>query len=92
MPVITLPTGPSFDDTGLLQQAALAGLGAGLLPAAMVALDIEADRLVQLASETHIEAFALVYPETNAGQPTIAAFRDWVLDAARSSRHAGPQD
>ncbi|WDZ75262.1 transcriptional regulator GcvA [Ensifer adhaerens] len=83
----TLPTGPSFDDTALLQQAVLAGLGAGLLPAAMVAPEIEAGRLIQLAGETHIEAFAyyLVYPEANAEQPKIAAFREWVLDAVRSS-------
>ncbi|MGE6785409.1 transcriptional regulator GcvA [Ensifer adhaerens] len=83
----TLPTGPSFDDTALLQQAVLAGLGAGLLPAAMVAPEIEAGRLVQLASETHIEAFAyyLVYPEAKAEQPKIAAFREWVLEAARPS-------
>ncbi|HEV7307409.1 transcriptional regulator GcvA [Ensifer sp.] len=82
----TLPTGPSFDDTALLQQAVLAGLGAGLLPAAMVAPEIEAGRLVQLADETHIEAFAyyLVYPEANAEQRKIAAFRQWVLESVGS--------
>ncbi|HEV7321671.1 MAG TPA: transcriptional regulator GcvA [Ensifer sp.] len=82
----TLPTGPSFDDTALLQQAVLAGLGAGLLPAAMVAPEIEAGRLIQLAEETHIEAFAyyLVYPEATAEQPKISAFRQWVLEAIGS--------
>lgn len=86
LPEATLPTGPSFDDTALLQQAVLAGLGAGLLPAAMVAPEIEAGRLIQLADETHIEAFAyyLVYPEAHAEEPKIAAFRTWVLEAAGS--------
>lgn len=88
-----LPLGPSFDDTGLLLQGVIAGLGAGLLPAAMVAPDIEAGRLLQLAEETHIEAFAyyLVYPEANAAQPKIAAFREWVLDAIRTDPSAAPR-
>ncbi len=88
-----LPLGPSFDDTGLLLQGVIAGLGAGLLPAAMVVPDIEAGRLLQLAEETHIEAFAyyLVYPEANAAQPKIAAFREWVLDAIRTDPSAAPR-
>jgi DNA-binding transcriptional LysR family regulator len=37
--------GPAFDETGLLLQAVLAGQGAGLLPAAMVAADLADGRL-----------------------------------------------
>lgn len=80
------PRGPSFDDSGLLLKAVIAGQGAGLLPAAMVTPDIDQGRLVKLANATCIEAFAyyLVYPESSRSRPKIVAFRDWILSAARS--------
>ncbi|HEY8287800.1 MAG TPA: transcriptional regulator GcvA [Acetobacteraceae bacterium] len=78
------PRGPSFDDSGLLLQAVLAGQGAGLLPAAMVTLDLAEGKLVKLADTTLLEAFAyyLVYPEANRQRPKVAAFRAWILDTA----------
>jgi len=80
------PRGPAFDESGLLLQAVLAGQGAGLLPAAMVAPEIESGRLVRLAKVSLLQDFAyyLVYPETSHGRPKIAAFRRWILDAAGS--------
>src|SRR5882672_5179334 len=59
------PRGPAFDDSGLLLQAVLAGQGAGLLPAAMVAAELADGRLIKLADVALLEAFAyyLVYPE-----------------------------
>jgi LysR family transcriptional regulator, glycine cleavage system transcriptional activator len=78
------PRGPAFDDSGLLLQAVLAGQGAGLLPAAMVALELADGRLVKLADVAMLEAFAyyLVYPEATRERPKVAAFRTWILDAA----------
>jgi LysR family glycine cleavage system transcriptional activator len=78
------PRGPSFDDSGLLLKAVLAGQGAGLLPAAMAALDLAEGRLVKLAKVTLLEAFAyyLVYPEADHERPKVAAFRTWILNAA----------
>ncbi len=75
------PRGAAFDDSGLLLKAILAGQGAGLLPAAMVARDIAEGRLVKLAEVGLIEAFAyyLVYPEINRERPKVAAFREWIL-------------
>jgi LysR family glycine cleavage system transcriptional activator len=80
------PRGPALDDSGLLLQAVLAGQGAGLLPAAMVALDIAEGRLVRLADIVLLEAFAyyLVYPESSHERPKVAAFRAWILDVAAS--------
>ena len=80
------PRGPAFDESGLLLQAVLAGQGAGLLPAAMVASEIESGRLVRLAQVSLLQDFAyyLVYPETSHGRPKIAAFRRWILAAAGS--------
>jgi LysR family glycine cleavage system transcriptional activator len=78
------PRGPSFDDSGLLLKAVLAGQGAGLLPAAMVAPDLADGRLVKLADVVLLEDFAyyLVYPEASYERPKVAAFRAWILDAA----------
>lgn len=80
------PRGSSFDDSSLLLKAVIAGQGAGLLPAAMLASDINEGRLVKLANATRIEAFAyyLVYPESNHGRPKIVAFQNWILNAAGS--------
>jgi LysR family transcriptional regulator, glycine cleavage system transcriptional activator len=77
------PRGPSFDDSGLLLKAVLAGQGAGLLPAAMVTREIAEGRLVRLADVVLLEDFAyyLVYPEAGRVRPKIAAFREWILKA-----------
>lgn len=76
-----LPKGLAFDDSALLRSAVLAGQGAGLLPAAMVALDVDEGRLAMLARPTHMESFAyyLVYPEALHGKPKVTAMRDWML-------------
>lgn len=89
---IARPRGPSFDDSGLLWKAVMAGQGAGLLPAAMFARELADGTLVQLADIALLDAFAyyLVYPEASHGQPRIALFRDWILDAAgRDGRDGG---
>ncbi len=76
--------GPSFDDAGLLLQAVFAGQGAALLPATVVADDLAAGRLVQLAGAHRLEDFAyyLVCPEGSEARPKVAAFRDWIVGEA----------
>jgi LysR family glycine cleavage system transcriptional activator len=88
------PRGPAFDDSGLLLQAVLAGQGAGLLPAAMVARDLAEGRLVKLADIALLEAFAyyLVYPEASRERPKVAAFRRWILDAAAAADEMAMSD
>jgi LysR family glycine cleavage system transcriptional activator len=80
--------GPSFDDSGLLLKAVLAGQGAALLPAAVVADDLAEGRLVQLSDASWLEDFAyyLVCPEGSRDRPKVAAFREWI--AAEASRKA----
>jgi LysR family glycine cleavage system transcriptional activator len=81
------PRGPAFDDSALLLKAVLAGQGAGLLPAAMVAAELAEGRLVGLAAPLGLDDFAyyLVYPAGSEAQPKIAAFRAWILAAAEVS-------
>lgn len=80
--------GPSFDDAGLLLKAVLAGQGAALLPAAMMAPDIAEGRLVALSRASWLEDFAyyLVCPEAGRDRPKVSAFRDWLLETAQESR------
>jgi LysR family glycine cleavage system transcriptional activator len=75
--------GPSFDDPTLLLKAVLAGQGAGLLPAALVANEIDQGYLVRLADEAWVEdlAYYLVYPAASHDRPKIAAFRRWITSA-----------
>jgi LysR family transcriptional regulator, glycine cleavage system transcriptional activator len=84
---IGAPRGPAFDDSGLLLRAVLAGQGAGLLPAAMVAQEIADGRLVRLADIAWLEDFAyyLVYPRQRHASPKIAAFHGRILAAAAAS-------
>jgi LysR family glycine cleavage system transcriptional activator len=78
---VVAPRGPAFDDSGLLLQSVLAGQGAGLLPAAMVARDIAEGRLVTLAAPVRLDDFAyyVVCPEEARERPKVAAFRRWIL-------------
>lgn len=77
----TTVRGPSFDDSGLLLRAVLAGQGAGLLPAALVEEELRDGRLNQLFPPKRMEDFAyyLVCPDNRRNQPKIVAFRDWIL-------------
>lgn len=80
------PRGPAFSDSGPLLRALLAGHGAGLLPAALVANEIDEGRLVKLADNTLIADFAyyLVYPKASQKRSKVAAFREWILDTAKA--------
>ncbi len=71
----------TFDDTMVVLQAAINGLGVALGRHAYVNADIAAGRLVKLfdmalPQET---AFYVVSPSATQDQPKVAAFRDWIL-------------
>jgi LysR family glycine cleavage system transcriptional activator len=78
--------GPSFDDTGLLKAAALAGQGAALLPAPLVAPLIAAGDLIEVGPTASLDqlAYYLVVPKAALGRPKVAAFRTWILEQATS--------
>jgi LysR family glycine cleavage system transcriptional activator len=84
---VRAPRGPSFDDSSLLLKAILSGQGAGLLPAAMVAGEIDRGELVQLLETPEMEEFAyyLVCPDNRQRLPKIAAFREWILGPTAQS-------
>ena len=69
-------------------QAAIDGSAVALADFAMVANDLSEGRLVRPFElgirVTREYAYFLAYPEESANDPRVAAFRDWLLDEARS--------
>ena len=82
--------GPIFTDSSMLIQAAMAAQGVALARGVLAADELAAGRLVRpftLSLSTEY-AYYLVCPVNTAEQPKIAAFRDWLLDEARSESSA----
>ena len=82
--------GPRFQHVGLAMNAAEAGVGVAIVDRGMLEAEIAAGRLIApfdlgLTSDS---AFYLVYPESYAERPKVAAFRDWLL--AEISEAASP--
>lgn len=79
--------GPGFDDSGLLIQAAIEGLGVALGRSVLVKGDLDAGRLVRpfQISIPAESAFYLVYPPDLENTPKIKVFREWLLETAEAS-------
>ncbi len=76
--------GPGFDDSGLLIQAAIEGLGVALGRSVLVKGDLEAGRLVRPFATTLPggSAYYLVHSPELENAPKIKAFREWLLATA----------
>ena len=79
--------GPGFDDSGLLIQAAIEGLGVALGRSVLVKGDLDAGRLVRPFDVALTAEFAyyLVYPPDLESAPKIETFRTWLLATARAT-------
>ena len=84
--------GPRFTQADHAMEAAIAGIGVVLGFRAVAQDDLDAKRLViPFERPLHLEiAYHLVYPERAAERPKFAAFRDWLLEEARSVRDRSP--
>lgn len=76
--------GPVFDDTNVLTQAAIDGLGIALGSSSFIQDHLDAGRLVRpfdivLHNES---AYYVVCPKAHLRRPDVVAFRDWLLDQA----------
>ena len=81
LPEARLRRALSFNYTDLMIRAAIDGLGVALCPAALVADDVAAGRLVR-PFEVHLRTesgYYLVTPLARATRPKIVAFRNWML-------------
>jgi LysR family transcriptional regulator, glycine cleavage system transcriptional activator len=77
-------SGPVYEDSSNLLQAAIAGEGVALGRSALAADDLAAGRLVKVFDiSLPVEyAYYVVAPEASADRPKVAAFRDWVIETA----------
>jgi LysR family transcriptional regulator of beta-lactamase len=75
--------GPLFDSSWIMVQAAVLGEGVALAPPAMFAGEIVAGRIVQpFAIEVDAGGYWLTRLKTRPVTRAMAAFRDWLADAA----------
>ncbi|MFP2923613.1 transcriptional regulator GcvA [Pyxidicoccus sp. 3LG] len=79
--------GPSFNDAGLVLQAARQGQGVALGRLVLASGDLKAGRLVRPFEKALPNDFSywLVHPRPLAGRRDVAAFRTWLLSEAKSS-------
>ncbi len=80
--------GPHFSDASLALEAAIEGMGVTLAMKPLVRSEIEARRLVvpfDIAAPTAY-SYYLVTPETGAASPSVAAFREWLLESVAPER------
>jgi len=79
--------GMFFEQFATTAQAAGAGLGVALLPTLLVRGELAEGSLVPAIDRPHrsARAYYLVHPRNKANHPPLAAFRRWLLDAAREA-------
>lgn len=72
--------GHRFDQFSLLIEAALAGMGAALLPSYLIERELRAGDLRPLpgGALTTDAAYWIVIPDARASDPVALAFRDWI--------------
>jgi LysR family glycine cleavage system transcriptional activator len=77
--------GPRFEQFAMVAQAAMAGLGAGLIPQFLIADELASGRLEILFPQSLMSggAYYLVYPEPKAEAPLVRSFRDWLIARTR---------
>lgn len=90
-PEVDAGHGPMFDHYGLALQAALDGMGVAIGLGPYVVDDLAAGRLVApfAVSVPKGRAWYLAHRPSAGEAPALAAFRDWLLEAARAG---GPSE
>lgn len=80
-----MPSGPVFPNCELATTAAEQGQGVALAYDAMVRDTLSSGRLVRLFQTITIPKliYSIAYPEANASDPMIRAFRDWIISEVR---------
>jgi LysR family transcriptional regulator, glycine cleavage system transcriptional activator len=84
--------GMLFDQFVTMVEAALAGLGAALLPRFLIAKELEEGRLVRAVDAQPMPTgqYYLAYMPDRATYPPLAAFRDWMMQEISADVLAQP--
>ncbi|MBZ6077771.1 LysR family transcriptional regulator [Microvirga puerhi] len=85
VPIGNALRGPRFEQFAMVAQAAVAGIGVGLIPHFLIADELASGRLTALFPQSLISsgAYYLVYPEPKAEAPLVRSFRDWIKTRAQ---------
>lgn len=89
-----LPRGPRFDDSAVLTDACLQGLGLALVREWLVEQDLQNGRLVKVLPGA-IQAsadYSFVWRADSPKLPRVLALRDWLLDEARAAMNRCPDE
>ncbi|MEX0922156.1 MAG: transcriptional regulator GcvA [Rhodovibrionaceae bacterium] len=85
--------GTRFSADSMAVQAAIEGHGIALAGSALVGDDLREGRLIRPFPPSVCEAttfcYYVVYPETKAENPKVAAFRDWLMEEAARAEDGG---
>ncbi|HSR72011.1 MAG TPA: transcriptional regulator GcvA [Kiloniellales bacterium] len=86
--------GPFFSHSSLAIQAAIEGQGVALARGSLVALDLEAGRLIRPFGPPLPSNFAcyLVLAPQTAERPKVKAFRAWLLEETAADRTSAPAE
>ncbi|MGL4315752.1 MAG: LysR substrate-binding domain-containing protein [Pseudomonas sp.] len=82
-------TGPRYELFSMLAQAAAHGMGVALIPPFLIQRELAEGSLVAAhaqVSHSSDKAYYLMIPERKAESAALRAFRDWLLQAARTYR------
>lgn len=79
-------TGPRYELFSMLAQAAMHDMGIALIPPFLIQRELAEKRLVVANSNalSSIKAYYLMIPERKVESASLRAFRDWLVDQARS--------
>jgi LysR family glycine cleavage system transcriptional activator len=82
--------GPRLELFSMLTEAAIQGLGIALIPRFLIEDELAGGRLVEVVRHPYLSdrSYYLLYPERKSHKPTLATFRDWLVDEARRYRDA----
>lgn len=85
-----LRTGPRFEHYYMIIQAAMAGLGIGLVPRTLASEELAAGRLVGLfgAGVQSRESYCLVFAPGATEDGKLRRFQDWLIAEAEATRPA----
>lgn len=90
-----VPEGPVFEHFLMLAHAAVAGMGVALIPAFLIAPELDSGALVSPFDMTlaGAEAYYLVWPRIPGESPMLDRFRHWLLDeTAVGTGHESPDE
>lgn len=82
--------GPRFELFSMLTQAAIQGLGIALIPRFLVEDELRSGQLIEVVRHAYLSdrSYYLIYPEHKSDNPSLAVFRDWLVEEAARYREA----